>query len=231
MNLKKPIKEIELILGYKFKNKNNLINALVHPSYLQEKKNYKIIVNEFERLEFLGDRVLGISISYLIFKKFKLYNEGKLTKKLSYLVQRDFLYKIAIKLKFEKILKYYYKKNSSRVNKSIFADSVEALIGSIFIDGGYVSSFKFIKKVWEPYLDLQESNLQDPKTRLQEISQKKYKVLPEYKLLKKEGPPHYPKFTISLKALNMKSIKASGESIRDAEKNAAKIILDKLSAK
>ena len=62
MNLKKPIKEIELILGYKFKNKNNLINALVHPSYLQEKNNYKIIVNEFERLEFLGDRVLGLVI-------------------------------------------------------------------------------------------------------------------------------------------------------------------------
>ena len=117
------------------------------------------------------------------------------------------------------------------MNKSILADSVESLIGSIFVDGGYNSAFKFIKKFWSPYLSLQESNEQDPKTKLQEISQQKFKKLPEYKLIKKTGQSHSPVFTVSLKALNMKVVKASGSSIRDAQKEAAKKILDLISGK
>lgn len=232
MSLKKPIEEIESILGFSFKNKKNLTNCLIHPSYYTNKKK-KLLnnVNEFERLEFLGDRVLGISISTLIFNKFTHFNEGSLTKKLSYLVQRDFLYKIALKLKLDKILRYSNKKENTLMNKSILADTVESLIGSIFIDRGYNSAYKFIQKIWGPYLDLQESNEQDPKTKLQEISQQKFKILPEYKLVKKKGLPHSPIFTVSLKALNMKLVKASGKSKREAEKEAAKIILDLISAK
>ena len=117
------------------------------------------------------------------------------------------------------------------MNKSILADSVESLIGSIFVDGGYSAAFKFIKKFWSSYLNLQESNEQDPKTKLQELSQQKYKILPEYKLIKKTGPSHSPLFTVSLKALNMKLVKASGTSKREAQKEAAKKILDLISAK
>jgi len=232
MSLKKPIEEIESILGFSFKNKKNLTNCLIHPSYYNNKKK-KLLnnVNEFERLEFLGDRVLGISISTLIFNKFTHFNEGSLNKKLSYLVQRDFLYKIALKLKLDKILRYSNKKENTLMNKSILADTVESLIGSIFIDRGYSSAYKFIQRIWGPYLNLQESNEQDPKTKLQEISQQKFKILPEYKLVKKKGLPHSPIFTVSLKALNMKLVKASGKSKREAEKEAAKIILDLISAK
>ena len=232
MNLKKNIKEIELIINYKFKDKDNLIKSLIHPSYYKEKNNKLIsYVNEFERLEFLGDRVLGLSIASLIFFKFDNFNEGGLTQKLSYLVQRDFLYKISLELKLDKILIFSYKKNNNRMNKSILADSVESLIGSVFVDGGYNSAYKFVKKIWGPYLSLQESNEQDPKTKLQEISQQKFKILPEYKLLKKEGPSHSPIFTVTLKALKKKLVKASGKSIREAEKEAAKIILNLISAK
>lgn len=230
MKFTKSIQDTESIIGYKFKNKQNLKNSLIHPSYYKNKKIRLSDPNEFERLEFLGDRVLGLSISSLIFKKFDNYNEGNLTKKLSYLVQRDFLYKICIELKLNKVLFYSLKRDDSRMSKSIFADSVESLIGSIYVDGGYRNAFNFIKKVWSPYLDLEESNEQDPKTKLQEISQQKYKSLPLYKLLTKTGPSHSPSFTISLKALNKKSIKASGKSIREAEKKAAKIMLDLISA-
>jgi ribonuclease-3 len=117
------------------------------------------------------------------------------------------------------------------MNKSILADSVESLIGSIFVDGGYNSAFKFIKKFWSLYLKLQESNEQDPKTKLQEISQKKFKKLPEYKLIKKTGPSHSPFFIVSLKVLKMKLVKGSGDSIREAQKDAAKKILDLISDK
>jgi ribonuclease-3 len=231
MSVKIPYKEIELIIAYSFKNKKNLRNALIHPSSFKVKKS-KTINNlyEFERLEFLGDKILGLSVASLIFNKFYNFNEGALTKKLSYLVQRDFLYKIALELKLDKFLRYSYKNEINRMNKSILADSVESLIGSLFVDGGYNSAFKFIKRFWSCYLNIQESNEQDPKTKLQEISQQKYKLLPEYKLIKKTGPSHSPVFTVSLKALKMKLVKASGGSKREAQKEAAKKIIDLIGA-
>ena len=222
MILKKKLDAFENKINFYFKDKENLINALLHPSYVKDRKNKKInFKSNFERLEFLGDRVLGLSISNLIFIKFKDLNEGDLTKKLSYLVQKIFLYKIALELNLDKIVKYSSKKNNSAMNIAILSDSVESLIGGIYVDSGYMASFKFIKKIWDPYLDIEESNIQDPKTNLQEISQKKHKVLPIYSLIKKEGPSHSPLFTISLKVSNIKEIKATGKSKQEAEKNAA----------
>ena len=219
---KKNINLFEKKIGYVFKNKNLLIDSLTHPSFLLDKKNdSKLSRYDFERLEFLGDRVLGLAIASLIYKKFNKKNEGDLSKKLSYLVQKNFLHKIAIELSIDKILIFTFKKKNDKMNASILADAIESIIGAIYLDGGFSNSAKFIKKIWGPYLDIKESNLQDPKTHLQEISQKKYKKLPDYSLLKKEGPSHSPIFTVSLKALKLKKIKATGTSIREAEKNAA----------
>lgn len=219
---KKKLNEFEFNIDFKFKNKDILIEALTHPSSLKEvKEENKDNKNNFERLEFLGDRVLGLVIASLIFNKFQNLNEGNLTKKLSYLVQKDFLYKIAIEIKIDKILEYSHKKENIRMNIAILSDAVESLIGAIFVDSGFIQSNNFIKKIWDKYLDIEDSNKQDPKTHLQEFSQRNYKVLPKYTLLKKEGPPHSPNFTISLDVDNLPTIKASGESIREAEKNAA----------
>jgi len=227
MIIKKHLEDFQKKIQFNFKNKNNLLKALIHPSFIKDKKKLKeSLINEFERLEFLGDRVLGIVVAFLIFDKYKNFNEGPLTQKLSYLVQKDFLYKIAIEIKIDEILKYSHKKNNNRKNISILADSVESLIGSIYVDSGYNAVFKFIKNLWAPYLDLKASNEQDSKTKLQEISQHKYKILPVYKFIKKEGPPHAPIFTVSLKVLKLKLIKSTGGSKREAEKNAAKIALN-----
>ena len=227
MNIKNKLKEIQTILKYKFKDENILVNSLTHPSYYKDlKKINKNLFNEFERMEFLGDRVLGLVVSTLIFNQFNKFNEGSLTKKFSYLVQKDFLYKIALELNLDCFLRYTKQKINYRQNKSILSDSLESIIGAMYIDGGYNAVKKFITRVWTPYLNLSESNETDPKTQLQEISQKKFKVLPVYKLLKKKGPSHSPIFTISLKALNFNTIKTSAGSIRDAEKKAAKKILD-----
>ena len=225
------IKKFENIIGYSFKDKKLLLNSLVHPSsQIENKKNIFYSTNDFERLEFLGDRVLGLAISSLIFKKFNKNNEGDLSKKLSYLVQKNFLHKISLDLKIDTILQYSFKKNE-KMNVSILADSIESLIGAIYLDGGFKNAKKFIKVFWGPYLDVNQQNIQDSKTKLQELSQQKLKKLPEYTLMKKEGPPHSPIFTVSLKVLNLKKIKASGTSIRDAEKNAAKTALSILDAK
>jgi len=216
-------------INFKFKNKKNLFNSLVHPSFIKENIDKNInFESKFERLEFLGDRVLSLVVASLIFDKFTNHDEGSLTKKLSYLVQKKFLYKIAIEINLDKMLNYSSKKENSRMNEAILSDAVESLIGSIFIDSGYLAAFKFIKTIWTPYLDLKESNEQDPKTHLQEFFQKEFKTLPIYNLLKKDGPSHSPIFTVTLKIANLKIIKASGGSIRDAEKNTAKIALELL---
>jgi len=221
----KKIIQFENRIGYIFKNKQLLINSLIHPSFLVDnKKNISSITNDFERLEFLGDRVLGLAISSIIYKKFSKDNEGDLSKKLSYLVQKNFLHKISIDLKIDNILKFNFKKNE-KMNISILADSIESLIGAIYLDGGFKNAEKFINDIWGPYFDINEQNMQDSKTKLQELSQQKLKKLPEYNLVKKEGPSHSPIFTISLKVLQLKKIKASGSSIREAEKNAAKVAL------
>ena len=218
----KKINKFEEKIGYVFKNKTLLINSLVHPSSLTDNKKNKIkIANDFERLEFLGDRVLGLAISSIIYKKFSKNNEGDLSKKLAYLVQKNFLHKISIDLKIDNILNYSFKKNT-KMNISILADSIESLIGAIYLDGGFINAKKFINKIWGPYFDIEDQNIQDFKTKLQELSQRKSKKLPEYNLVKKEGPSHSPLFTVSLKVLSLKKIKASGLSIREAEKNAAK---------
>jgi len=227
----KKLTQFENNIGYTFKNKQLLINSLTHPSFLVEKKKTKLVaVNDFERLEFLGDRVLGLAISAIIYKKFSQNNEGDLSKKLSYLVQKNFLHKISLKLKINNFLKFNFKKNN-KMNISILADSIESLIGAIYLDGGYTNAKKFISEIWGPYFDIKEQNMQDSKTKLQELSQQKLKKLPEYSLVKKEGPSHSPIFTIVLKVLNLKKIKASGSSIREAEKNAAKIALNILNDK
>ena len=218
----KQINKFEKLIGYSFKQKQLLIDALIHPSYITDNKKNKIQLNDdFERLEFLGDRVLGLAISSVIFKKFSKNNEGDLSKKLSYLVQKNFLHKISIELKIDRFLKFNYKKNE-KMNVSILADSIESLIGAIYLDGGFINAKKFINKIWGPYFDIEDQNIQDFKTKLQELSQRKSKKLPEYNLVKKEGPSHSPIFTVSLKVLSLKKIKAIGTSIREAEKNAAK---------
>ena len=228
---KKKINQLEKIISYKFKDKKLLENALVHSSYIAEnkKKNLKE-ASDFERLEFLGDRVLGLAISSIIYKKFNKNNEGDLSKKLSYLVQKNFLYKISINLKIDRFLKFSSKKNN-KMNVSILSDSIESLIGALYLDGGFAIAKKFINSTWGPYLDVEDKNMQDPKTKLQELSQQKLKKLPEYNLIKKEGPSHSPTFTISLKVLNLKKIISSGSSIRDAEKNAASLALKLINEK
>jgi len=219
------ISKFEKLIGYKFKNKKLLINSLIHPSSIKDNKTNTLIESsEFERLEFLGDRVLGLAISSIIYKKFVKNNEGDLSKKLSYLVQKNFLYKISKNLKIDDILKYSIKKNT-KMNISILADSIESLIGAIYLDGGYINAKKFIKLTWGPYFDIEEENMQDPKTKLQELSQQKSKKLPDYNLIKKDGPSHSPIFTVSLKVLNLKKIKGTGSTIREAEKNAASLAL------
>ncbi len=230
---KDTITAIEKIIEYKFSNKKILSKSLVHSSFDNKSiKNKKKNISDFERYEFLGDRVLGLSVAYLIYSEFSSLNEGHLSKKFSFLVQKNFLYNIVINLGIDKhIIIPRDKALQLSKNKSILSDTLEAIIGAIFIDGGYNASNKFINKIWKPHIDLIETNISDPKTQLQELSQKKEKKLPIYKMIKKDGPPHSPNFLVSVSALKLKNIQGKGKSIREAEKNAAKNLLKSFNAK
>ncbi len=231
MIAKQKLVSFQKKINYSFNDTSLLSQALTHPSYYKIIKDHDLNSRQFERLEFLGDRVLGLIISSLLFKNYKELNEGDLSKKYSYFVQKNFLYKISIELSIDEILLYNFKKNNNKMLASIYSDTVESLIGSIYLDGNFNAAYEFVKKFWMPHLDIEVSKTMDSKTQLQELSQQKSKKLPEYKLIKKKGPPHSPIFTISLKVLELKIIKAEGSSIREAERTAAKIALNQLNEK
>ena len=119
---KKNLEIFQKKINYKFKDISILKQSLTHPSYFIDRKNIKNHSNQFERFEFLGDRVLGLIIAFLLFDKFQNSNEGDLSKKYSYLVQKNFLYKISLDLSIDQILLYNYKYNNKKMIKSILSD-------------------------------------------------------------------------------------------------------------
>ena len=211
--MEKIIKEIEEILNYNFKNKKLIQKALTH-------KSYSNINNE--KLEFLGDRVLGLVISKELLDKYPDENEGIIDKKFSNLVNKKTCAEIAKKLKIKKFL--YLgpsNKNLERSANKILSDCLEAIVGSIYLDGGLKSSEKFILKIWRPYIDRSIITLIDSKTKLQEYSLKKFKKLPKYTFFKKTGPQHKPLFKTEVEIPESKKIIGIGTSKKNAQQNAA----------
>ena len=210
----KSFKELEIILKYNFKDKTLLQKALTHKSFDKTINN--------EKLEFLGDRVLGLIISEKLLDKYPNEKEGIIDKKFANLVNKKTCTKIGKKITINKFL--YLGPSHKNFNKSldkIVSDSLEALVGAIYIDGGLKSCEKFILNFWETYLDNSVVTLIDPKTKLQEYSLKKFKKLPKYTFFKKTGPQHNPIFKTEVEIPESKKITGSGTSKKNAQQNAA----------
>ncbi len=212
--MKKSLKELEHLINYTFKNKDLLNKALTHKSFDN--------INNNEKLEFLGDRVLGLTISEKLLEKFPNEKEGSIDKKFANLVNKKTCANIARKLNLKR---YIYLGNSNRnlersVDK-ILSDSLEAIVGGIYLDGGLKAARKFILIIWEEYLDLSVVTLIDSKTKLQEYSLKKYKKLPRYTFFKKSGPQHKPIFKTEVQIPESKKIIGVGSSKKNAQQNAA----------
>ena len=206
-------------LGYKFKNKSLLKTSLTHPSF-SKKQNY-------ERLEFLGDRVLGLIISNEIFHSYPDDSEGTLAKKISFLVCKNTLIRIADKLNLEKY--FIISKNIKKTSfGSIKANSLEALIAAIYLDSNFSNTYVIVKKLWKNYIYEINLDHHDPKSKLQEWSLKTNNILPVYEVKKKEGPEHNPIFTVNLK-LNGKIYSIGvGKNKQDAEIMAAEKALKEI---
>ena len=218
--MKIDIKKIEKKINIKFFNKDLLIDSLTHKSY--SKKNY-------EKLEFLGDRVLGLIIAKKLLKKFPNENEGILDKKFASLVNKKKCYEIAKSLQLEKFILVGNNGRSSKlIEDKIISDCCESLLGAIYIDQGINVVEKFILRMWSDHLNSSEKTFIDSKTKLQEFSLKKYKILPVYKLIDNTGPRHKPKFKVSVKIKNSKFVVGEGLSKKEAEQNAAKSFIEKI---
>ena len=212
--MSKPIKELEGILQYTFKNKDLLHKSLTHKSYDNNNNN--------EKLEFLGDRVLGLIISKELLEKYPEEKEGIIDKKFSNLVNKKTCALIAKKLNIRRFL-YLGSSHKSleRSAEKIVSDCLEALVGAIYLDGGLRPAEKFILNFWESYINKSVVTLIDSKTKLQEYSLKKFKKLPKYTFFKKSGPQHKPIFRTEVEIPESKKILGVGSSKKNAQQNAA----------
>jgi len=219
MNIK--ISLLEKKIGINFKDKKLLIKSLTHKSFNSS--------NNYEKLEFLGDRVLGLIISKTLLEIFPEDKEGSLDKKLASLVNRKKCCEISKKLNLENfVITGNAKSKKNKIEDKIISDACEALIGAIYLDQGLSSAEKFILKFWKDSLNLSIKDQVDAKTKLQEYSLKKYKTLPKYKLLSSTGPHHKPVFKIAVSIKSSKLFNATGHSKKDAEQKVAALILKKI---
>ena len=212
--MKIEYQNLEKRINVIFKNKELLIRSLTHKSFNKEKNN--------EKLEFWGDRVLGLVIAKKLLEIYPDEKEGILDKKFASLVNKKTCLQIAKKIDLQKyILTIDVKKKNNLVEDKVLADSCEALIGSIYLDRGFNTVEKTILKLWS--VNIKESIVTqiDAKTKLQEFSLRKFKKLPFYKLISNTGPRHQPLFKVAVKLIDTKFYIAEGKSKKDAEQNAA----------
>ena len=207
---------LEKKLKLKFTDSNILTKSLTHKSYDSKNNN--------EKIEFLGDRVLGLIIAKKLLEIYPEEKEGILDKKFASLVNKKKCLEIAKKIELEKYILIFNPKNKKIViEDKIVADCLEALIGAIYLDKGLNFTEKFVLNLWSEHITASAVTQIDPKTKLQEYSLKIFKVLPIYKLISNTGPRHKPLFKVAVKLKDTKFFTAEGVSKKDAEQNAASL--------
>ncbi len=218
--MKNRFKNLEKIIKYNFESKEILEKSLTHKSFDENINN--------EKLEFLGDRVLGLIIAKNLLEKFPNEKEGNIDKKYANLVNKKRCAEISNQINLKKFIILGSNYKTDMKNEKIQGDCLEALIGAIFIDGGIKSAEKFILNYWGDGIKDSQLTIVDSKTKLQEYSLKKYKKLPTYTLLKTSGPHHKPVFKVTATTPNLIKASASGSSKKEAQQNAAKKLLIEL---
>ena len=216
--MKIDFKNLEKKLKLNFSDNKIFIKSLTHKSFDSKNNN--------EKIEFLGDRVLGLIIAKKLLEIYPDEKEGILDKKFASLVNKKTCLEIAKKIHLHKyILTFNVKDKKKIIEDKVLADSCEALIGSIYLDKGFSAVEKVILDLWIDKIKDSVITQIDAKTKLQEFSLKKFKKLPIYKLISNTGPRHKPVFKVAVKIMNTKFFTAQGNSKKDAEQNAAILCL------
>lgn len=209
-------------IPYSFRDSNFLKKALTHPSSTRSQK-----VSDFERLEFLGDRVLGLVVAKMVYERYPEEKEGDLAKRFAALVCREACLEVAHQIGLSQHLKVSLGDISP--HSAILADAVEALIGAIYLDGGQEAAATFIMAYWPALLEKAVTPPKDAKTALQELAQSKnLGVVPVYEVIARSGAAHTPTFTVSLTVEGLGKATGTGASKRQAEQMAAKQLLEEV---
>ena len=212
---------LEKKLNLKFNDQKLFLRSLTHKSYDSIKNN--------EKIEFLGDRVLGLIIAKKLLEIYPSEKEGILDKKFASLVNKKKCLEIAKHIQLEKYILIFNPKNKKiKIEDKVVADCLEALIGAVYLDKGLNIVEKFILNLWKDHINASIITQIDAKTKLQEHSLKLFKILPIYKLISNTGPRHKPLFKVSVKLKNTKFFTALGNSKKDAEQNAATLCLNNI---
>lgn len=205
-----------------FRDSSLLEKALTHPSTTRSQK-----VSDFERLEFLGDRVLGLIVAQMVYERYPTEKEGDLAKRFAALVCREACLEVAHQMGLSQHLKASLGETSP--HSAILADAIEALIGAIYLDGDLGAATTFIMAYWPPLLEKDITPPKDAKTVLQELAQSKnLGVVPIYEVLDHSGPAHTPTFTVHVTVEGLGEATGTGTSKRQAEQMAAKILLEEI---
>ena len=212
--MKIKYQDLQKKINVKFKDLDLLTQSLTHKSFNANKNN--------EKLEFLGDRVLGLVVAKKLLETYPDEKEGILDKKFASLVNKKTCLEIAKNIDLEKFILTFNPNNKKiKIEDKIISDSCEALIGAIYLEKGFNIVEKVILYLWKKNLIQSVITQIDAKTKLQELSLKNFKKLPTYKLISNSGPRHKPLFKVGVKLPNSKYFISSGKSKKDAEQNAA----------
>jgi len=217
------------LLGHEFTNQDLLAEALTHPSALARRGGKR---RHYERLEFLGDRVLGLVVAELLWRRFPNEAEGELTRRHADLVRRDAVAEVAhaLGLKPHLIVSPSEDAAGVRDNPRVLADVCEAVIAALYLDGGLAVAAAFVERWWEARLRASGAPPRDPKTALQEWAQKRGLPIPVYRTVPGDGPAHRRIFTVTVRVEGLPPATATGRSKRAAETAAAAAALAALDA-
>jgi ribonuclease-3 len=224
MRRKKSISALEERIGHRFSDPRLLEHALTHVSAVSGARKR---TESYQRLEFLGDHVLGLVISDLLFRGFPKAEEGELSRRLADLVRKEACADVARVIDLGPVIRLGTSENNAggRSRTAILADVCEALIGAVFIDGGYEASSKMISRLWEERMRVPVRPLRDSKTVLQEWAQARGLPTPAYREVERKGPDHDPEFRVSVELPKFAPAEGLGRSKRAAEQAAATAML------
>ena len=220
-----PLDEIERVLDHRFADGALLLAALTHPSTGETSRG----PYSYERLEFLGDRVLGLVVAELLLARYPNEDEGALTRRLTALVRREAVLDAARSIELARFVRTSAAP-SEKERDTVLADGTEALIGAIYLDAGLPPAATFVQRVWAPLVQAMLEPARDAKTALQEWVQARGRPLPVYEIVGQEGPAHQPVFTVQVAVGNAPAAIGTGSSKRAAEQDAAAALLARLEA-
>jgi ribonuclease-3 len=226
-----PYATLEEKLGYSFRDPTLCVAALTHRSWLNETHDADRTDNE--RLEFLGDSVLALAISDMLMRRYPDHPEGELSKARSALVNEAGLARVSDTLLLGQwiFLGRGEEQAGGRQKRSLLSNALEALVGAVYLDGGFTAAFQVVERLFLPVLaDTPATTARDFKSRLQEISQGRLQLVPKYTVVAQHGPDHDKIFEVAISLGDKEYGRACGKSKKEAQQNAAEMAMAKLEA-